>query len=292
MKQELISPPNMIERGPSWSGQQIQDPVWATRATIGPRLDEDEHVLSRYQFTVHLGDAMPVDVYRSGKRKALITRFGDLTWTAAGDSCRDRWQQPREMGFLTLSKGFVSRVADEAGAGKPPDDATVEPVDALTRELVLAVVQHDCSDRVYLQTLASSLVTHLVRSMGQRKFGATEASGRLTARQLRRAIDYADSRLGEDLDLESWAREVALSPYHFARCFKRTIGLSPHQFLLNRRVERAKSILASSDVPFSAIAYDLGFANQSHFHRVFRKEARMTPGEWRSAAGIRQSYQG
>ena len=138
MNQELISRPSFVDRGPSSGAQWIQDPVWATRATLGPRLDEDEHVVSRYQFAVHLGSPMPVEVYRDGKREARITRFGDLTWTPAGDSCRAIWQQPRDMGFVTFSKALVSRVADEAGAGKPPDNAMPEPGDALTRELVLA----------------------------------------------------------------------------------------------------------------------------------------------------------
>lgn len=284
MHQETISIHTALNRGPSWS-TEIKDPVWVSRATLAPRPAEQDHVLSRYQFDVHLGVPMLVEYRQDGKKLARSVRFGDLSWTPAGDSCRATWSQTRELGFVTFSTEFIQQTADEMDAAHLPDIAAIKYMDPLARELALALIHHGSADRLYTDTLANSLVVHLLKSANKRKALAAIA-GKLSEEQLRRAVDYLEDHLGGGLDLQSWAKEVGLSPYHFARLFRRTTGFAPHQFILHRRVERAKSILGASDASFSAVAYDLGFANQSHFNRVFRQYTQMTPGEWRNAVSV------
>jgi AraC family transcriptional regulator len=284
MNQAVISFDSSLNRGPSW-GTEIKDPVWVTRATLDPRPDEQEHVLSRYQFDVHLGDPMPVEFHQSGKNLPRVVHFGDLTWTPAGDSCRATWAQIREVGFVTFSEAFMQQTADEMEAAHLPVPATIQYTDPLARELVLALVHGGSSDRLYTDTLANSLVVHLLKA-ANRASAQRSYAGKLSQNQLRRAIDYLEDHLGGALNLQSWAKEVGLSPYHFARLFRRTTGVAPHQFFLRQRIERAKSILSASDASLSSVAYDLGFASQSHFNRVFRQYTQMTPGEWRNAMSI------
>lgn len=284
MIREAISFDTSLNRGPSW-GPEVKDPVWVTRATLGPTPGEQEHVLSRYQFDVHLGTPMPMVLRQGGKKLTRILHFGDLIWTPAGDSCRATWAQMREVGFVTFSTAFIQQTADEMDAAHPPDAATIQYADPLARELVLALVRGDSSDRLYTDTLANSLAVHLLKSANRENAQRADA-GKLSQKQLRRAIDYLEDHLGVELNLQSWAKEVGLSPYHFARLFRQTTGAAPHQFLLRHRIERAKSILTSGDASLSAVAYDLGFASQSHFNRVFRQHTQMTPGEWRKAISI------
>jgi AraC family transcriptional regulator len=284
MHQETISLNTALNRGPSWSAE-IKDPVWVSRATLAPRPAEQEHVLSRYQFDVHLGTPMHVGYHQNGKRLTRSVRFGDLNWTPAGDSCRATWSQTRELGFITFSTEFIRQTAVEMDAPHLPDMAAIKYINPLARELALALVHHGSSDRLYAETLANSLVVHLLKSANKEK-PLRVTAGKLSQEQLRRAVDYLEDHLRGGLDLHSWSKEAGLSPYHFARLFRRTTGLAPHQFILHRRVERAKSILGASDASFSAVAYDLGFASQSHFNRVFRQYTQMTPGEWRNAATV------
>jgi len=98
---------------------------------------------------------------------------------------------------------------------------------------------------------------------------------------VQRALEFIDAHLGERLTLMKIAGEVKLSPHHFAHVFKRVIGIAPHQYVLQRRLERAKVLLAHTNLPIVEIATELGFANQSHFSEVFHRETGMTPLRFR-----------
>ena len=100
----------------------------------------------------------------------------------------------------------------------------------------------------------------------------------LTPRRLRRITDFIESRLTHGIPLTVMAQQAGISPFHFCRQFKRATGLSPHQFVLHRRVERAKLLLALDEAPpLSVIGVELGFVSQSHFTNVFRRITGDTP---------------
>ena len=81
------------------------------------------------------------------------------------------------------------------------------------------------------------------------------------------------------------ARTACLSPAHFARLFKNTTGRTPHQFVSDRRLALAKTMLAEPDRPIAEIAYAAGFSSQANFARAFRLATGMTPGQFRAQAG-------
>ena len=100
--------------------------------------------------------------------------------------------------------------------------------------------------------------------------------------RLRRVTDLIESRLAVGVPLAEMALHAGLSTFHFCRQFKRTTGLTPHQFVLHRRVERAKQCLRSGEsTPLAVIGEKLGFVSQSHFTTVFRRLAGVTPRAYR-----------
>ena len=98
---------------------------------------------------------------------------------------------------------------------------------------------------------------------------------------LRTALDYVGDNLAEDLTHSGIAREVNLSPYHFARMFKRSTGLSPHQYVVRRRIERAKELLTNTDLPVGVVARRVGFASSSHFAQQFGRIVGVAPSALR-----------
>ena len=94
--------------------------------------------------------------------------------------------------------------------------------------------------------------------------------GGLPPRALRRVREYIEDHLEETISIEALAGIVGLSMYHFARAFKQSEGLTPHDYLVRRRVRRAQELLASTDLPLSEIALASGFSDQSHCARRFR----------------------
>ncbi|NJM35611.1 MAG: helix-turn-helix transcriptional regulator [Rhodomicrobium sp.] len=94
-------------------------------------------------------------------------------------------------------------------------------------------------------------------------------------------MDHIDANLAEPISLSDLAAVACISAYHFARNFKIEMGISPLAFVTQRRVERAKRLLQGSGLTLAQVAYDCGFANQSHFTTVFRKHTGQTPGAYR-----------
>jgi len=108
----------------------------------------------------------------------------------------------------------------------------------------------------------------------------TRRTGGLALWQERRVRDYIDDNLSARLSVITLAGQCRLSVSHFCTAFKVSTGCSPHQFLLQRRVERAKRLLLTTGRPLVDIAMTVGFADQSHFTRVFARQTDATPGAW------------
>ena len=98
---------------------------------------------------------------------------------------------------------------------------------------------------------------------------------------LRRARDLIDRDYAEPLDLDAMAREAGYSRFHFARAFKAAVGRSPHRYISDRRLERAKALLAGGDRSLVDIALVLSFSCQANFTRAFRAATGQTPGQYR-----------
>jgi AraC family transcriptional regulator len=133
------------------------------------------------------------------------------------------------------------------------------------------------SGRLFGEALGLALAVHLLGHYAGGAGTPRQYRGGMTRYQLRRTIDYIRANLGHDLGVAELAAQAEMSHWHFCRMFKRTTGLSPHQFLMRERIEAAKMSLAKPDVHLALIARDLGFADQSHFTMVFRRFTGMTP---------------
>jgi transcriptional regulator GlxA family with amidase domain len=108
-----------------------------------------------------------------------------------------------------------------------------------------------------------------------------QASGGLPPGAMRRVREHVEGHLSQSMDLAELAAVAGLSVFHFARAFKQSEGVTPHHYLMRRRVERAQEMLARSELPLSEIALATGFSDQSHLSRHFRQILGMPPGRFR-----------
>ncbi len=154
-------------------------------------------------------------------------------------------------------------------------------MEEICRRLYREAGLDDKADRLYMESLVMQLAVLLL----YRHSSAAEAakilpSSGLTRNQARRVLDYIESNLSRELTLSELAWIADLSPHHFARMFKRTIGASPHRYVLDRRVERAKRILRMTGESLVEISLTTGFSSQSHFTSAFRRVVGATPTEF------------
>jgi AraC family transcriptional regulator len=140
------------------------------------------------------------------------------------------------------------------------------------------------ASRLYAEALADALAVHFLRRYAACVPTRGAGNGGLSPAKLQRTLAYIQAHLAQDLSLTTLATLVHLSPDHFARLFKQATGRSPHQYVLWCRMERAKQILAETDVPLSLIGLQVGCTDQSAFTALFRKHVAMTPKAYRAAA--------
>jgi AraC family transcriptional regulator len=143
--------------------------------------------------------------------------------------------------------------------------------------------------QLFTDHMMLAFTAHVARTYGGVQPFAEPSRGGLAPWQVRRACEKLESDLSGKSSLQQIAAEFGVSVSHFARAFRISTGLPPHQWLLRQRVNAAKQLMAVRDLPLAEIAISTGFANQSHFTRVFSSVVGVSPGAWRrDARGVRE----
>jgi len=173
----------------------------------------------------------------------------------------------------------VGELACELGVGH--DDAIIRHIGASLQE---GLRRPDETNQLFIDHTMLALTAHVAQTYGGLRRSAEMARGGLASWQAKRACERLESDLGGKLSLQQIAAEFDLSVSHFSRAFRTSTGLPPHQWLLRQRVKAAKQLMTVRDLPLSEIAISAGFANQSHFTRVFTAAVGVSPAAWRREA--------
>jgi AraC family transcriptional regulator len=148
----------------------------------------------------------------------------------------------------------------------------------LLATLVAEAADGSPSGRAFVESLTTALALQLVQQVGVAPPRREQARGGLAPAIRRRVLELMDARTDANLSIALLAREAGLSPAHFARAFKQSIGRAPHQYLMSLRLERARRLLEVPDAGLSAVAQRTGFADQAHLTRLFKRQFGVTPG--------------
>jgi AraC family transcriptional regulator len=138
-------------------------------------------------------------------------------------------------------------------------------------------------DALYAEALSVVLLHELMRHDAGVAPGAPAVQGGLAPWQRKRVTEYIEEHVAEELSLATLAGLARLSPFHFARAFKHTLGTPPHRYHTERRIERAKSLLAADELTVTEIALAVGFGETSSFTAAFRRLTGSTPSGYRRA---------
>jgi AraC-like DNA-binding protein len=183
---------------------------------------------------------------------------------------------------------FLSDIADDINVPRigdlryTPEKGTDDPVmRAIASSMYPALDRPAQVNRMFVDYLMLAVGYHVAQTYGGLEMAIRMARGGLAPWQEHRAKEIIEANLDGQVPLTQLARECGLSTSHFSRAFRQTTGIAPHQWLLHRRVENAKRLLHDKRRSLSDVALDCGFADQSHFTRVFAKLCGTGPGAWR-----------
>jgi AraC family transcriptional regulator len=225
-----------------------------------------------------------------GVKRHLPPPAGGVLLVPAGSPARWRWRGLKDSLHLYLEPALVARVAAEA-FDLDPARLTVPPLDGLDLPHLRAAMgavdaelaAGGAGGRLAAESLANVLAVQLIRhALAPRRPGRGR-DGALPRGRLRAVVAYIEEHLDANPTLEQMAAVARLSVYHFARQFKAATGLPPHEFVIARRVERAKQFLQGG-LSLAEVAASAGFSDQSQLSRHFKRLVGVTPGQFRMSA--------
>jgi AraC family transcriptional regulator len=263
-------------------GNQFKLAHWSNRETKTSYVKPEHHTLSLYmrggqQTRRLIGDQQQVG---GGPGKLCIMPEGH----------ESHWLIGEQFSFIHLYftqqqlQACAERIWDKEVSQLRLDEHTFldDPqIAQLIEHWIAPINWHDTSERLGLEQASQLLITHLVRHYSTQQFAQPVLKGGLSPVQWRHCREYIEANLSEALGLGELAAITGLSEFHFAHLFKRSSGLSPHQYVLKQRIEAACRLLRDTDKSLAQISYELGFSSQAHFSSRFKQRLSLSPSQYR-----------
>jgi AraC family transcriptional regulator len=275
-------PPYLFRQVAEWPGLRIH------RAKVMPgRMLEHTNTFHEVNVAIS-GGLTTKKVSANGSNIVTKGGRGNLCISPAGQPMSAIWEKPLDNMLIALEPAFINRTAAENGfSGGFEFVELYKQSDPLIQQLgVTLLAEADAATpqgRLFADSLIQTLTLHLLTHYGTSASAKQTATGGLSGYKLRRVKEFIDENLEEDLSLAEISAIADLSQFHFARAFRKSTGLTPQQFLMQQRIERAKQLLSKDDLPIVEVSLRTGFKNQSHFTSLFRKFTNLTPKTWRES---------
>ena len=242
-----------------------------------------------YVLVFQLGEHWPHDYWTNGRLEpAEAAPCGTISIADLSADPHAEITRPCDKLMFHLPRSALDEIAEEAGAPKVPSLTaplgwqTLDPVvDQVKGIIVNALAEPDSTNRLFVDHVMLGLNAHFAHTYGGMRPRKEPHRGGLAPWQENRAKELLVANLAKEISLQEVAGACDLSLAHFSRAFKISTGAPPHAWLQMRRLERAKDMLLVSTSSLAEVAHNCGFADQSHFTRMFARAVGITPGKWR-----------
>jgi AraC family transcriptional regulator len=248
-----------------------------------PPCEVPEHVPPWHVICLNVGHPVQLEQTVDAQNKTVYSVPGDLAIYPAYLNQQFRWDKEAEFFNLLLEPSFLAQVGyDVFGSDRLeliPHLATLfDPfVQQIGFALKISLEIDGENSNLYADAIAQALVVHLLSRYSTNSRQIKPIIGGFTQQQWKQIVDFIDANLDKNISLAELAVIARLSQYHFARLFKQAFDISPHQYLIRCRVERAKHLISLGNLSIATIAQTVGFASQGHFTYHFKRLVGVTP---------------
>ena len=239
------------------------------------------------QIVIHSGPSVYIGCKRGGKFHSGLTVHGDVDIVPAGIPCRCELREKDTALIVDVHRHLLGSVAEQSGLDPgrlelmnrfQMRDSQIEHIGwALKAEMDLGFP----NGNLYTDSLATALAVHLIRRHSDLSLDPGTMKGGLSGQRLRRVLSYIEDNLCSNLSLQEIASIAGLSVSHCKAAFRDSVGAPVHQYVLQRRVERAKVLLSEGRLSISEIALETGFSHQSHLAYHVRRLLGVSPTDIR-----------
>ena len=272
--------PILTSQNAGWDGVSLSymfQPAYETPEVCTP-LAHSIAIFTHGNYVIH------ADRKLDGRFQRDSVVGGDIVIVPANIPQKCAWDTEGDFIILGIETKTFARAIDESGEPEQiqllPYFATADPLVLQIGLAIKGALQNNLSgSRLYVETMVNALSVHLLQYYSARKPNIKEHITGLSKHQLNQIIEYIRSNLDKNLGLKELALLLHMSPHYFCHLFKQSMGMTPHQYVIKTRAYRAKELLLTGKYSIAQVAFMVGFANQSHLNRHFKKFFSVTPGK-------------
>lgn len=241
--------------------------------------------LTQHYFAMHVGPPLEWEWKDGSQFKTHCYRAGDLWVNPAGIPFSHRISGYNQFVLLTLDPAKLAELVPDRlllqhQAFQRRHQAQDRHLQSMIQTLLVEAELGGPNGRLFADTLGTAIATHFVNHYSLDSANPWPQLSPMDRQRLGRVVDYIEAHLTADLTLAELALQAGLSKFHFSRLFKDATDFTPHRYVQQRRIERAAQALRRRGVAIAAVAVEFGFADQSHFTRVFKQVKGVTPKQF------------
>lgn len=280
LAQILPVPPRLTSQGANWSNLMF---AWYREH---PGCESIESIFQQHALEIMDVSSCSHHERRMGKNHlSYQLRGGEICFCPANTSHWTTWERPTSFTVIAFAPTFFEGVSEQIWESVRVEfvpkwqifDPIIQGIVTALRSDLLAGCP---AGSLYGESFGTSLAVHILSqfSIIERKIPDLQGLSRSSQEEV---LEFIEAYLETDIRLEDLARIAGISTFHFCRLFKQTMHITPHQYVIRRRIERAKQLLKQSNLRIVDIALACGFASQSHFSRHFRRVVGISPKAFR-----------
>jgi AraC family transcriptional regulator len=277
----LDIPPTLSSSSIQWQGIALER--YTTPALLVSHHQHREHFLHMV-----LAGTVQFEVKTGGRNVRYTSRPGQLFLLPTGTVDEINWLGGAERLAVAIHPHLLTNALEETA--HRVDIELVERWDLRDRHISMVIreMQADLADgcpagKLYGESLANALAVYLQHRYAVWRRAPVVYKGGISRYRLKCVLDYIADNLEADLSLSQLSTIAGMSPHYFSELFKQSTGLSPHRYVLRQKIERAKEHLCNPKLTLIEAGFEVGFQNPSHFARVFRKMAGVSPSHFRAS---------
>jgi AraC family transcriptional regulator len=251
-------------------------------------------IFANHGITLYLNGCVHLHQVFEGKRARNRMRAGSVIVSPAGVPKSFQYDGGGDCLVVHVAPSLIAQVAGSASRGDPAkieilnEFCTRDPeIQRLALRLWSEYQAHDIASGMSAESLGIQMAVHLLRKYSTMRRPSHSSPGELSPTAYERAVDYIEANLANDLTIQDIADALSMSASHFAHSFKQTSGVTPHQFVMERRIEVAKALLRETTLPIANLSSRVGFSTHSHFCVTFQRLTGETPSAYRRGRSMR-----